>query len=193
MRRQREAAILSKLREQSRKSRVEKRSEELSNTVKRENMTKALKRLTEDDRWWIWLQNVLTLASLVIAPTTKGKPYAVQIVLGVFLSVAGAVIGILGVRHLGRNRSPHPQPLPGSNLVRSGIFSLIRHPLYSSLILLTFGWAIWWNSVAAFLTAATLAMLLDQKARLEERYLNAQFPQYGDYAARVRRFLPGIY
>src|SRR5687767_8409877 len=107
------------------------------NRFPRETITQALSKFTEAARWWVWTQNVLTLASLVIAPVTKGRAYGVQIVLGVCLCLVGGVIGVLGVRDLGRNRSPNPQPLPGSNLVKGGIFSLIRHPLYGSLILLT--------------------------------------------------------
>ena len=146
-----------------------------------------------DDRWWIWAQNLLTLAALVVAPVFQQRSGTGQILIGAALYLCGAIIGFLAVRDLGRNRSPHPQPLATSSLVQSGVYALMRHPLYTSLILLTVGWSIGWNSVPALAIAATLALFLDQKARVEERYLGNRYPEYGDYSARVKRFLPWIY
>ena len=112
---------------------------------------------------------------------------------GVAIYLAGAILGVLAVRDLGRNRSSHPKPLPGSGHVQTGTYSLVRHPLYTSLILLTFGWSTAWNSFPGMLAAAALGILLDQKARLEERYLRERFPGYREYAVRVKRFLPWLY
>jgi protein-S-isoprenylcysteine O-methyltransferase Ste14 len=147
----------------------------------------------QNDRWWIWAQNVLTLAALVVAPFSQRKIGGTQIVVGVAIYLAGAILGVLAVRDLGRNRSSHPQPRPESAHVETGTYSLVRHPLYTSLILLTFGWSTAWNSFPGMLAAAALGILLDQKASLEERYLRERFPGYREYAARVKRFLPWLY
>jgi protein-S-isoprenylcysteine O-methyltransferase Ste14 len=40
---------------------------------------------------------------------------------------AGAVFGIAGAIVLGRNRTVFPEPLPQARLVRSGIYSIVRH------------------------------------------------------------------
>ena len=156
-------------------------------------MTKLLQELKGHDQWWAWAQNLLTVVTLVLAPISARESFDAQIVGGAALYLAGAIVGLLGVRELGRNRSPHPQPLTGSFLVQSGIYLVMRHPLYSSLILVTFGWAIAWNSVPALLAAVALTILLDQKARLEERYLTKRFSEYREYAERVSRFFPGLY
>ena len=156
-------------------------------------MTRIFQIFKGNDRWWIWLQNVLSLGVLLLAPLRRASGSQVQIVLGAALFLLGAVIGVLAVRDLSRNRSPHPQPLTGGSLVRSGIYSVIRHPIYASLLLVMFGWSIGWNSVPASIIASGLAILLDRKARLEERYLSGRFQEYGAYAATVKRFVPGLY
>jgi protein-S-isoprenylcysteine O-methyltransferase Ste14 len=156
-------------------------------------MTKQLLEREGRERWWVWVQNLLTVAALVLAPISARESNKALIVVGAALYLAGAIIGVMAVRELGRNRSPHPRPLTGSILVQSGIYSVMRHPLYSSLILVTFGWALAWNSLPTLLVTVALAILLDQKARLEERYITKRFPEYREYAAQVSRFVPGLY
>ena len=145
-------------------------------------------------RWWIHAQNVLTLGIIVLGPWGRGTfEFPGQVAPGTFILMIGGGIGIFGVRALATNRTPHPVPLAHGALVQTGIFARIRHPLYTSLILVTLGWSILWGSIPALLPSLALALLLDRKARLEERFLTARFPDYIDYSSRVRRFIPGIY
>ena len=93
---------------------------------------------------------------------------------------------------LGRALTPSPIPREGSQLVTAGVYRLVRHPLYSGLVLLGAGLFIigasWWH--AALFVA--LFVLLSVKARLEERMLAARFPEYADYASRTGRIVPGV-
>lgn len=109
------------------------------------------------------------------------------------LILIGAFLGIAGAKALGRNRTPFPKPRPGSELVRDGVFGLVRHPLYASLIHLGFGWALLWQSwITAALSLAMTAHLL-QKAHLEEAWLRERFPGYEAYASCVKRFIPWLW
>jgi protein-S-isoprenylcysteine O-methyltransferase Ste14 len=140
------------------------------------------------------MQNGLTLAVLVLGPLySDGSIYFGRILIGAILFVAGAIVGILGVRALGSNRTHDPLPLPGGELIESGVFAYVRHPLYCSLILSGVGWSTLFGSIPAVMASVGLAILLDRKARLEERYLRERFPTYSAYARRVTRFVPGIY
>jgi protein-S-isoprenylcysteine O-methyltransferase Ste14 len=78
-------------------------------------------------------------------------------------------------------------------LVQSGIYQLIRHPLYTAVFCGSVGWALVWRSWPALVAALALAPLFDAKARAEERWLRQQFPEYAGYEQRVRRFVPWIY
>ncbi|MEQ1861376.1 MAG: isoprenylcysteine carboxylmethyltransferase family protein [Chthoniobacteraceae bacterium] len=143
---------------------------------------------------WVWAQNFLTLAVLALGPVLRSQQsHRPGIVAGALLLGAGALFGVAGVRALGRNRTPFPKPREDARLVEHGIFSIVRHPLYTSLCLISIGWALLWWSGPALVAALALAMLLDAKARLEESWLRELFPNYDAYARRVRRLIPGVY
>ena len=110
-----------------------------------------------------------------------------------FLLLVFAVCGLAGTVSLGRNLTPFPKPSASTRLVQAGIYSLVRHPLYTAVFCGAVGWALVWRSWPALLAAVALAPLLDAKARREERWLRQQFPEYSTYEQRVRRFVPWIY
>jgi len=144
--------------------------------------------------WWVLGQSVLLVALLALGPWRSGDwSSRTGFWLGVMLLAAGGVFGIAGTRALGRNRTPYPRPLVGGKLVQQGIYAFVRHPLYASLIYLGAGWALVWASSAAAITTIVLTVLLDRKARLEERWLVEEFADYTAYARRVRRLVPGLY
>jgi len=144
--------------------------------------------------WWLVAQNALILAALVLGPLFHGQwqNAAISIAGGVLLSVGGCLL-IAGVCALGRNLTPYPKPLDTSALVQRGVYALIRHPLYSSLMFASAGWALHWRSWPALAAAFALALVLRAKAIREERWLRERYPEYRDYERRAKRFLPWIY
>lgn len=115
------------------------------------------------------------------------------ILCGAFLLLAGAVCGIAGVVALGRNLSPFPQPLATARLVRTGVYGLVRHPIYTAGLCGLLGWALVWQSWPALAAALASVPFFDAKARREERWLRRRFPDYARYENQVKRFLPWIY
>jgi len=111
---------------------------------------------------------------------------------GALMSLAALVMA-LGAISLGRNLTPFPRPGAAPRLVRTGIYGLVRHPLYVSLIIASIGWALFRCSSWALLATLALAVFLDAKARYEEVALSQRLPEYHQYARSVRRFIPGIY
>ena len=129
--------------------------------------------------------------SLVLGVTNRGeRPNPPLLTTGALLCALGGYFGIAGVRGLGRNRTPFPRPLPEAHLVQSGIYARVRHPLYTSVILVCVGWALIWRSRPALGAALFLIPFFYAKARREERWLVVRFPGYLEYARRVPRFLP---
>ena len=112
---------------------------------------------------------------------------------GALLLLIGAGCGLAGSVSLGRNLTPFPKPSASANLVQTGIYGLIRHPLYTAVLCGSVGWELVWRSWPALLAALALALLFDAKARREEHWLRQQFPEYALYEQRVRRFVPWIY
>ncbi len=76
-------------------------------------------------------------------------------------------------------------------LVTTGIYRSIRHPLYSSLLLLTWGIFFKAPSVTGAILAITATFLLIATARADERECCQFFgPSYQDYMRRTKMFIP---
>jgi protein-S-isoprenylcysteine O-methyltransferase Ste14 len=143
---------------------------------------------------WVVGQFVLMAGWLVLTPVGHSIARSPWLVApAVLLLASGAAAGIAGTLVLGRNRTPFPKPRSDSRLVQTGVYSLVRHPLYASLIALSFGWVCLWASGLGAVLAVVQAILLDAKARREERWLRQQFSDYVAYAAKVRRLIPWVY
>jgi len=146
-------------------------------------------------RGWVVAQITLMLACLVSGWLTPWRWQGVSwdwcIALG--LTLASAWFGIAGVIVLGGNRTIYPEPREGGALVRHGVYRHVRHPLYSSVMLLAFGWAIWFHSLLALGLAVLMAVFLTFKASSEERRLVRRFPDYSSYQGTTKRFIPWLF
>lgn len=98
-----------------------------------------------------------------------------------------------GLLDLGRNLTPLPYPKEDGQLVRSGIYSIVRHPLYSGLIFAALSWVVFQLSLSHLIAAAILFTFLDAKARREEAWLSEKYPEYSQYQQRVKKLIPGLY
>ena len=143
---------------------------------------------------WVLGQSVLLCAVVGGGILCRNQWHSLAMTLcGAVLLVIAAGCGLAGTVSLGRNLTPFPKPSASSTLVQTGIYGLIRHPLYTAVFCGSVGWALIWRSWPALLAALALAPLFNAKARREERWLRQQFPEYAAYEQRVRRFVPWIY
>ncbi len=106
---------------------------------------------------------------------------------------AGGVLSSAGGLRLGPGLTPLPFPKEGAPLIQSGPYALVRHPIYSGLLIGSAGIALLASGWLTWIYAAALFLLLDFKTRREERWLSAKFPEYGSYQRRVRKLLPFLY
>lgn len=141
------------------------------------------------------MQNLLCIAVLLLTPWTGTLLFhsvswitCLHVLAGTLAMVMGARRGLAGVRDLGVNRTSNPVPLPEGQLITRGIYARMRHPLYSSLMHLTFGWSLFWGSAVGLMMSLGLSLVLMGKAMREEKLLRVKFPGYREYEQRVRRF-----
>mmetsp|Transcript_26529 Transcript_26529/g.63162 ORF Transcript_26529/g.63162 Transcript_26529/m.63162 type:complete len:260 (-) Transcript_26529:2117-2896(-) len=109
------------------------------------------------------------------------------------LMLVGLAIGGLALIDLGSDSlSPFPDPAVDGDLKTQGIYSKIRHPMYSALILACTGFSIWTNSADRLILTAILIYLLEVKSSKEEDFLVGKYGiNYTEYMEKVPgKFLP---
>jgi protein-S-isoprenylcysteine O-methyltransferase Ste14 len=114
-------------------------------------------------------------------------------VIGMVAIVVGSGVAGRGIWDLRSSLSPFPRPITGAPLVESGAYRLIRHPIYSGLVLGALGWGLVTGSILALGAAGLLFLLLAAKSHREEAWLVAIHPEYGAYQQRTKRLIPWIY
>lgn len=142
---------------------------------------------------WVALQFGMLAVAVVVGAVADPWPSArgPLTIAGTALALLGAWLAWRGFRDLGRSLTAFPRPSDQAELVTTGIYARVRHPLYGALILITLGWALARGPVVLAPTLA-LAVILDLKSRREESFLLERYPGYRAYRDRVgRRFIPG--
>jgi protein-S-isoprenylcysteine O-methyltransferase Ste14 len=146
---------------------------------------------------WVFIQVVLFW--VLIAAGIRGKgdiegPLLLLAVgMGTILIVIGAWLIFAGIRGLRESVTPMPKPKPDGSLIVEGPYAYVRHPIYLGVMLVAFGWSVAMDSLLALIVALVYAVFLDLKSRREEAWLRAQYPDYAEYAARTKKFVPYIY
>jgi len=147
--------------------------------------------------WWVVAQFPLLLLAYLIPDWTgnhiTGSLVSTLIHAGQALLIVGALLTSAGVVSLGRWLTPFPRPLPQSQLRTTGAYALVRHPLYSGILLMAVGWSLLSLSIAGLAFDAVLFVFFDRKAAREEIWLAGKFPDYAAYRQRVKKLIPWIY
>ena len=112
---------------------------------------------------------------------------------GAALVAAGLAFTAWARLHLGTNWSGIVTVKRDHELVTSGPYALVRHPIYTGLVLAFFGSALALGEARGLLAVAVVFASLWRKLRLEERWMGEQFgADYERYRARVRALVPFV-
>ena len=106
--------------------------------------------------------------------------------MGILIITIAFLIMLVAIKDLGRNLSPFPRPIKNSNLVTTGIYRFMRHPMYYSLIFISFGVFITKLSIYYLFLSISLSLIIKFKIALEEQYLNNKFKKYLLYKNEVK-------
>lgn len=113
---------------------------------------------------------------------------------GVLLLLAGLGAMTLGLQSLGTALTPLPAPRKDSQLVTTGAYEYLRHPMYGGLLMASLGLAAVTHDESRLLAAAVLWLVLEQKVDFEERLLTERYgAAYEEYRRRVKKFIPYLY
>ncbi len=141
---------------------------------------------------FVGCQVVLLLA--LIVPTT-GDDWVVSgglRLVGLAFIIGGLVLVGLASGRLGPALTATPVPNGRGGLRTDGLYRLVRHPIYSGVLLIVIGLVLRsgrWLSVAV--GVATISFF-HTKAQWEERKLREHFADYEAYSKVTPRFLPRL-
>ncbi|TXE07954.1 isoprenylcysteine carboxylmethyltransferase family protein [Gelidibacter salicanalis] len=107
---------------------------------------------------------------------------------GLFVLILAVLFGMIAVLQLNTKLSPFPSPVADGNLITKGAFRFSRHPIYTSLLLSGFGYALYNDSLYQLLLIGCLLLIFYYKSKYEERLLIQKFPEYKIYKQSTRRF-----
>ena len=110
---------------------------------------------------------------------------------GVVLCIAGLAICIWARFTLGRNWSGVVTLKGGHELITAGPYALVRHPIYTGLLIMIVGTVIVLGHVAGIIALPLVFVSLWIKLRYEEELMLQKFPdEYAAYQRRVKRLIP---
>ena len=139
---------------------------------------------------------VLIVLALVRAGVLKGhmtKHHAWLIGLGFVLFLSGLGLAVWARRYLGRNWGTPMSQKVDPELVTSGPYRRVRHPIYSGILLAALGTALavnWYWLIAAGLIGAYFVY----SAVMEERYMSDRFPEaYPAYRKSTKMLVPYVF
>jgi protein-S-isoprenylcysteine O-methyltransferase Ste14 len=113
-------------------------------------------------------------------------------ILGTVVIAVGLVLLFAGFRGLGRSLTANPVPNQDGVLVTTGVYGIVRHPIYLGLLIITFGLVISSGVWAQIVVWLALAVLLVYKMRWEEVLLTAKYKGYAEYMNKVPAIIPGL-
>jgi protein-S-isoprenylcysteine O-methyltransferase Ste14 len=152
--------------------------------------------------WWLHVAVLAVAFNLVFDPVVRTGPLGWRIVpdrdwiriTGGVLQIAGLAFCIWARLHIGRNWSGMVTLKEGHTLVRSGPYGLVRHPIYSGLLLAILGHAISNGKLAGLIALAILVLEWKRKSLMEERLMLEQFgAEYARYRREVKGLVPGVW
>jgi protein-S-isoprenylcysteine O-methyltransferase Ste14 len=138
---------------------------------------------------FVFVQAVLLLL-IVFLDGSLGPTIARFRVLGTageFLGWVGIILSAITIR---TSLTAVPLPKEGGKLGVTGLYRYVRHPMYTSVLLLTLGIAVMSGSVLKYILVILLAGLFYLKSSYEERYLRHKYKKYAEYASHTPRFIP---
>lgn len=104
-----------------------------------------------------------------------------------WIGALGIVLSAISIR---TSLTALPIPKAHAQLGTNGLYRYVRHPMYTSVIILALGIALLSGSIIKYILVLCLALLFYYKSVYEERYLHIKYPEYDKYATKTPRFIP---
>ena len=141
------------------------------------------------------LVNAALLLLYIPVPGLNGRylPAALTL-LGLAIQTGGVLLAIWARRHLGRNWSGRVTLKVDHELVRTGPYRFVRHPIYTALLAMYAGGAVVSGEWHAVVGIVLVSLAYWRKIRIEEANLAGGFgATWDDYRRSTRALVPGLF
>jgi protein-S-isoprenylcysteine O-methyltransferase Ste14 len=114
--------------------------------------------------------------------------------LGAAVTIAGLLFAVWAREHLGRNWSRSVTIKEDHELITTGPYAVVRHPIYTGILAGFLGTAIALSQVRGVITVVLIFLVLWAKFRMEEQWMRAQFGEtYAAYAHQTTALVPFLF
>ena len=111
--------------------------------------------------------------------------------LGAAVTVAGLLFAVWAREHLGTNWSRSVTIKQGHELITTGPYAVVRHPIYTGILTGFLGMAIAISQVRGFIVFVLIFLVFWLKLRMEEEWMRSQFGEtYATYARKTAALVP---
>jgi protein-S-isoprenylcysteine O-methyltransferase Ste14 len=146
--------------------------------------------------WWRILVLLIAMAIAFFMINHDAILWSYTLTIGIIADIVtliGLIIMLWARTVLGGNWSTSTVLKENHELIQSGPYRYVRHPIYSGLLLMVLGAAIFYGHAIVFVAFAVSFIIALLRAREEEKLLTRNFPEeYPNYKARVKAFIPFV-
>src|SRR5262245_5761153 len=117
----------------------------------------------------------------------------IEVSIGLGIQASSALLAVWARRRLGRNWSGAITAKVDHELIRTGPYRLVRHPIYSGMLGMFLGTIVVSGELHGLLAMLIIAVAYWRKIRLEEQHLRGYFgANYDDYRKKSWALIPGL-
>jgi len=114
--------------------------------------------------------------------------------IGLLITIAGVAFAVWARVTLGRNWSGWVTVKQDHELIRSGPYAQVRHPIYTGLTFAVLGTAIFDGEIRSLILIAAVFSALIHKIKIEEQFMTEQFgSEYTTYRQKTKTLVPFVW
>lgn len=147
-------------------------------------------RLLTKDYAFVIIQFALFAAYTFTIESLSFKLHVAIKAVTLIITIQGALILLIALAQLNKNLSPFPTPKSNSELIQTGLYKYIRHPIYTGIFLTAFSYGFYIGSLYKTIISSILLILFYYKSVYEEERLKKVFSEYEKYINTTGRFFP---
>lgn len=145
-------------------------------------------KLEKKDYAFVGIQFLLFISYLLDFDVLKINRYEYVSFVGLIMAIIGILVLLIALLQLNKNLSPFPTPISGGDLIETGLYKYVRHPIYTGILVTLWGYGLYTSSVYKILITMLLLLLFFFKSKYEEEKLSQVFENYPAYMKRTERF-----